>query len=113
MSTYLDVSFTLRGKTAILNKPFKLAGVTVPAGFESDGISSPRITWFIWHPFSFACPAAFVHDFLIESKGYEYARDKFKVALVALGLPRWEVFALYNAVRFKDYLQRHGIKLGG
>lgn len=107
------VHFTLKGKTAILLQDFTLAGVTVPAGFESDGITSPRITWVKWHPFSKPVPAAFVHDYCIAEYGYAYARDKFKQALKELGLPAWEVRALYCAVRFKDYLQRQYQRLRG
>lgn len=100
------VSFTLRGKTAILLEEFTLAGITVPAGFSSDGFTSPRITWVKWHPFSKAVAAAFVHDYCIQEYGYDIARDKFKLALRELELPAWEAKALYSAVRFKDYLQR-------
>lgn len=103
---YIDVSFTLRGKTATINEPFELAGIIVPEGFQSDGISSPRITWLWWAPFSKYCPAAFVHDWCIKKYGYAYARDKFEQALKELEASDREVFLLYNAVRSKDWVYR-------
>lgn len=112
MQTNFSVSFTLRGKTAIINESFKLAGIEVPKGFESDGISSPRVVWFKFHPFSQYCPAAFVHDFCIVELGYPKARDKFNEAIKELGARDWERKSLYYAVRLKDWQRRLFKKLG-
>jgi len=102
----MQVKFTLDGKTATICEEFTLAGITVPEGFQSDGISSPRWTWLRYHPFSKWCAAAFLHDFCIESHGYANARDIFKQALIEIGTNKVDLFLIYNAVRFRDWQRR-------
>lgn len=102
----MKVTFSLEGKTATIEKDFTLAGVTVPKGFKSDGISSPKWSWFRYHPFSQWCPAAFVHDYCIETFAYPYARDKLIQALFQLDSSKFDVLAIYNAVRLKDWQRR-------
>ena len=106
MKTNFPVSFTLQGKTATIDKSFELAGIFIPKGFKSDGISSPRLTWMKFHPFSQYVAAAFVHDFCIENHGYPFARNKFNLALRELGARDWERIMLYKAVRLKDWQRR-------
>jgi len=110
--TNLAVSFTLEGKTATINESFELAGIFIPAGFESDGISSPCWTWFRYHPFSRWCPAAFLHDYCIKKFGYAFARDKFKEGLKELGSKKVDCVLIYNAVRLRDWQRRLYEKLG-
>jgi hypothetical protein len=45
-------------------EPFHAYGVTVPAGFEFDGASTPRIFWSILPPFKDTKIAACIHDYL-------------------------------------------------
>ena len=101
------VKFALYGKTAVILEEFTLAGITVPAGFRSDGISAPRWAWVKFHPFGEYCPAAFVHDYCIGQYGYAVARDKFLEAVREIGAIDRETFLLYNAVRLKDWHRRN------
>lgn len=112
MKINFPVSFTLVRKTATINESFTLAGITVPAGYKSDGISSPRFIWFKFHPFSQYVAAAFVHDYCIDEIGHDFARNKFYQALKELGASSFEKFLLYNAVRFKDWQRRLFKKIG-
>lgn len=104
---FMNVSFSLHGETATIDESFTLAGILVPKGYESDGISSPKWSWFRYHPFSKWCPAAFVHDYCIDNYGYAVARDKLKQALVELGSNKIDAFLIYNAVRFHDWKRRN------
>lgn len=100
------VSFTLTGKTAVIDKEFTLGGITVPVGFISDGMTTPRLFWFKYHPFSQYVPAAFVHDYCIKEFGYGIARDRLKQSLKELEARPWEAATIYLPVRFKDWIYR-------
>lgn len=53
---------------------FTTHGVTVPAGFKSDGASCPRLFWAIIPPFKRTKKAAFVHDYLCSVAKNKYDR---------------------------------------
>lgn len=106
MDNYNNPKFELDGKTAVMLEDFTLAGYTVKKGFRSDGITSPRLAWFRYHPYSEWCPAAFVHDACIPEKGYAVARNAFVECLRELDANKVDVFLLYNAVRIKDWKRR-------
>lgn len=92
-------------------EPFELAGVTVPMGFVSDGVSIPRAFWYWRHPYSMPLlAAAIVHDYCQFAYGDAVARDKFKLALSEVGAIGLEQRIIYNAVRARDWFKRNGVK---
>ncbi len=101
------------GSKIIVEECFELAGIIVEAGFESDGITTPRMFWWKWHPMSDPLPAALVHDWCIKYHDYAFARDKLKEALAhpQLELPKWEQRTIYSAVRLKDWQRRNTRRL--
>lgn len=50
-----------------LLEDWTLWGITVPAGFISDGASCPRIFWSIIPPFKDTKEASFLHDYQCET----------------------------------------------
>lgn len=78
------------------------ATLTVPAGFETDFASVPRI------PFAFLMAggigerAAVIHDFLCYRRPctYQVAADAFDACLRADGVPAWKRILMVRAVRW-------------
>lgn len=56
-------------------------GVTVPAGFKSNGASVPRIFWWFLDPATEAFEAAIVHDYLLYMQEKKRADATFKKVL--------------------------------
>jgi hypothetical protein len=54
------------GREEVL-RDFEVHGVLVPAGFQFDGASTPRVFWSIIPPFKDVKAAACVHDYLCEA----------------------------------------------
>ncbi|RUT32648.1 DUF1353 domain-containing protein [Arsenicitalea aurantiaca] len=55
------------GRIAILVEPLAWRGITVPAGFMSDGASVPRPLWWFLPPWGDrATAAALIHDYLCD-----------------------------------------------
>lgn len=108
----MRILISIEGRSATVEEEFHLGGITVPKGFTSDGISSPRWAWLRYHPYSEWCPAAFVHDYCIEKFGYPTARNYFKVALQELGAGNLDIVLIYNAVRLRDWQRRVFNRLG-
>lgn len=76
--------------------------VTVPAGFETDFASIPRIMWpVIGHPAGRYAQAAVLHDFLYRAHIFARKRadDLFLEAMEVLGVPFWQRWAMWVAVR--------------
>lgn len=73
----------------------------VPAGFETDFASVPRIPIAYWLTGDTAHPAAVVHDWLYSTR--EFPREKADAilleAMAADGVPAWRRYAMYLAVR--------------
>lgn len=85
--------------------------IMVPAGFITDGASSPRLAWTLT---GFARDgmhraAAHIHDWLYENKGIlpygqmnydrKFADDVFHEMLKAYGIKSWHAWLAYKAVR--------------
>lgn len=90
--------------------------VNVPAGFISDGASTPRWTWVLFPPWADYGQACVLHDFLLEKKTYtdgvntfkataKQADIVFKEALNVLKVAPWKVFLMYNGVRIWNILK--------
>jgi hypothetical protein len=85
--------------------------VYVPAGYLSDGASVPRVFWELIPPWGPYGQAAVVHDMLCEyltvfkgdgtpvSITRKHADNILKEAMLALGVPNIERWAIYNAVK--------------
>ncbi len=78
----------------------KLAGVTVPRGFVTDGATVPRAFWWLFPPAGRYFLAAAVHDYLLEYEGnWREANRKFKDALLEQGVSRWVTYTMFSAVQ--------------
>jgi hypothetical protein len=74
--------------------------LTVPAGFEHDFASVPRIPVAYWLAGNTAHKSAVVHDYLYAVKAPRGLADRvFKAAMVAEGVPAWRRALMYSAVR--------------
>jgi hypothetical protein len=76
---------------------------TIPAGFDTDLASIPRIVWPIMSPAkSELMEAAIIHDWLYKETCY-FTREETDVIfydmLRANGTPRWQASIMYYAVR--------------
>ena len=94
----LEVAYTYAdGETAI----------TVPAGFELDLASVPRVFWSLIAPFELSIVAPLVHDFLYRHGGKTAARTYtraeadalFRRIMTAESVPAWRATLAYFAVR--------------
>jgi len=94
---------TLPDGSETLLAPFTYRGIHIPAGFNFDGASSPRIFWSIIPPFKQTKRASCVHDYLCRNAKNKEERaraDKiFKEALIEMGLNPVRVTAGYWGVR--------------
>lgn len=94
-----------RGNVYTLLKPVRWCGLTVPAGFESDGASVPRFFWRLVFPpgDSRALFAAIVHDYIYRThpKGWtrKEADDTFRSLLLEDGVPAANARRAYWGVR--------------
>jgi hypothetical protein len=78
------------------------AALTIPAGFETDLASVPRILWPFFPPYGFHLRAAIVHDYLyarrtIVDRGR--ADAIFLAIMLRYGVRPWRARAMYLAVR--------------
>jgi hypothetical protein len=85
-----------------LVEDFTAAGVTVPAGFEFDGASVPRILWTLFNPVGELFEASIVHDYMYENAigTKQEADNKF-----------YEIAKMYKANR--AYFAYLAVKFGG
>jgi len=90
----------------VLEQPFHFLSyskgeIVVPAGFDTDYASIPRIFWAIYAPDGSYAEAAVVHDFLYWAQPIERAEadEVFYEAMTALGVPWLRRQILYRAVR--------------
>ena len=74
---------------------------TVPAGFESDGASTPQAVWQLVPPFGQYFRAAVLHDWLYRETYLprEYCDLVFLEAMTALGVPAPVRETIHSAVR--------------
>jgi len=95
-----------RGNVFTLLEPLYCEGVTVPAGFESDGASVPRFFWRVVFPPGDrrAIRAAFFHDYVYRTHPVGWTRtmaDKaFFRVLLADGVGRFRARIAYLGVRW-------------
>lgn len=75
--------------------------VAVPAGFQTDLASVPRVPLAWWLTGGHGNRAAVVHDWLLDQPGLTRRTcDRvFREALVASGAPGWRTWLMYAGVR--------------
>lgn len=75
--------------------------ITVPTGFVTDFASTPPPIWWLIPPWGKYGKAAVVHDYLymVKTRTRKQADVIFREAMVVLGVPEWQVFVMYWAVR--------------
>jgi hypothetical protein len=104
----LKVELSRDGETAKLLVPVtvktSLGEITVPAGSFTDFASIPRIFWSIFPPVGKYATAALVHDYLYREKfdkrfNRKEADDIFLELMTFSGVPSWQAYAMYYAVR--------------
>ena len=82
------------GNVFTLREPLTCGGLTVPAGFESDGASVPRFFWRVVFPpgDTKALRAAFLHDWIYRTHPEGWSRaaadELFRQVLIEDGIPR-------------------------
>lgn len=93
------------GNVFRLLEPLTYGGLTVPAGFESDGASVPRFFWRIVFPpgDARALLAAFLHDFIYRTHPAGWTRKQadelFRKLLIEDGISRNSANMAYWGVR--------------
>ena len=93
------------GNVFTLREELVYGGLTVPAGFESDGASVPRFFWRIVFPpgDNRALRAAFLHDYIYRTHpaGWTRARadELFRRVLIEDGVSRNSANMAYCGVR--------------
>lgn len=86
--------------------------VRVPAGFETDFASIPRVLWNLLPPTGRYGKAAVIHDYLYRTRGQATRGDADRVlleAMDALGVGRLTRWTIYSGVRIGG----HGSYKGG
>lgn len=96
---------TLRFDSAILGRE-----IVVPAGFETDYASVPRVPVAYWLTGDTAHAAAVVHDWLVrhevrDTRQWRQAARVFAEAMVAEQVPAWRRAAMYWIVVGADPYQ--------
>ena len=93
------------GNVYTLREDLTYGGLTVPAGFSSDGASVPRFFWRIVFPpgDTKALRAAFLHDWIYRTHPEGWSRaaadNLFRKVLAADGVPRTSAELAYLGVR--------------
>ena len=74
----------------------------VPAGFETDGASVPRLLWAVFSPAGVLFQAAIVHDYLYNNaiKTKAYADKAFKKTAIYYKAKKYEAIIAYYAVKY-------------
>lgn len=94
-----------RGNVIRLVEPLTYLDITVPAGFESDGASVPRLFWRLVFPptDTTALRAAVIHDWIYRTHPAGWTRaaadDLFYDLLIEDGVPRWRAWLAWSGVR--------------
>jgi hypothetical protein len=90
-----------------------VGGYRMPAGFETDGASVPRLLWWLFPPIGRYLLAALVHDHALEDgHGWSWSNDLFDQTLCAFGIRGWRRVVMVAAVRANGAWQRLRAWLG-
>ncbi len=94
------------------------AKFTIPAGFQTDFASVPKMFWSIIPPMGLYTIAAIAHDFLYWDKTYarKFADKVFKALMEFYKVAKIKIIVMYAAVRIgggRSYKKRKSAKLTG
>lgn len=85
--------------------------IIVPAGYQYDGASVPRILWSIFEPMGQHAKPAAIHDWLYATGFSRWMADAiFYEALLAIREPHWKSMLAWLVVRWfgeSHYKSRH------
>ena len=89
--------------------------VEVPAGYETNLASVPRLLWPIFPPFGVYNRAAVIHDYLLDQGGHRFLADAiFRECMAILGVPWYRRVAMFYAVRMYSiwvtWRKRNGVR---
>ena len=93
------------GDVYTLVRAFSRCGITVPAGFRSDGASVPRFFWRLVFPPGdvHALAGAFLHDFVYRTHPTGWTRQEadrvFREVITADGVPPFRACLAWIGVR--------------
>lgn len=90
------------GVHQILIEPWTFLGVRVPAGFRTDGTSSPYIFRAVVPRRGRYVFASYLHDYCLTVMPRKCAAWYFCEALKELGAPQWQIAIRYGGVRLFD-----------
>jgi|ERR1044072_1952766 hypothetical protein len=84
-----------------LAEPVKIGGYEIPAGYETDFATVPRLFFSIIPPIGKHNVAAILHDFLYDNRiGTRKRADKlFLCFMLSYNVPKWQAYTMYYAVR--------------
>ena len=94
-----------QGNVFTLRQNLHVDGLTVPAGFSSDGASVPRFFWRLVFPpgDQKALRAAFVHDWLYRTHPEGWSREAADMLVLKLlledGMPKYRAYLAWLGVR--------------
>lgn len=92
-----------------LLEPIDYLGVHIPAGFTTDGATTPRWLRWILPPVDAYMLAAVIHDWLLATgQGWRAANRKFAEALTDLGIPAYKRFPMIWAVHLNGWFRASG-----
>ena len=90
----------------ILLDDFTFNGVTVPAGFVTDGATVPSIFWSLFPPIHRYFPAAIVHDYMLTYETRAVSDQHFHSSLKLLRISHFRRICMYSAVRLYAFVFR-------
>jgi len=86
-----------------LRHDLPVVGITVPAGFVTDAISTPWFMFWLVSPTGRGFPAAVLHDYMLsllpDGESRLDADELFQDALVACAVSPWRAKGMFYAVR--------------
>ena len=96
------------GNVYTLRQDLHVEGLTVPAGFSSDGASVPRFFWRLVFPpgDQKALRAAFVHDWIYRTHPEGWSREAADMLFLKLLISDW-------MPKYRAYLAWLGVRLFG
>lgn len=89
----------------LLHQPLTLGGFTVPAGFDTDGGSIPRILWWLFAPTGIYFSATILHDYFYRTKivSRSAADRVFREQVIASQASEIVAWAFWLAVRIGGF----------
>ena len=100
--TYPILQDTQNGVSQIFNEDWTWLGITIPAGFVTDGTSSPIWARLVVPRRGKYVFAAYLHDYCLLKLTRREAAQIYLKALMVLDAPKYQQFIRYRGVRIYD-----------